>query len=292
MAASALNRRAFLGSAALLGSSLLVGGCAVGGSKAAAGAVGTRALDQIGLQLYTVRDIFKADPFGTLKKLATIGYNSIEYADMPDLPLKHAAFKKAAADLGMTVPSGIYDNKQWFTDTEMLLDRAESLGNKYVCNSWIDASQRSLSDILKQAEGFNKIGEAAKKRGMHYIYHNHEFEFAKLDGDKSMMDVLIQNTDPKYVNYELDMYWTVAGGADNVAYMKKYPGRFPCCHIKDRTADGKMVDVGDGVINWSDIFAHAKIGGIEYYFVEHDEPTAPADVDVAKSYNYLKKLRF
>jgi sugar phosphate isomerase/epimerase len=287
-----LNRRSFLGSAALLGGGALLSGCMSTAGEAPVAKAAGRSLDKIGLQLYTVRDIFKADPLGTLKKLADIGYNSIEYADMPDLPIKHAAFKKAAADVGMTVPSGIYDNKEWFTDTQKLLDRAESLGNKYVCNSWIDASQRSLSDILKQAEDFNKIGEAAKKRGMHYIYHNHEFEFAKLDGDKTMMDVLIQNTDPQYVNYELDMYWTVAGGADNVELMKKYPGRFPTCHIKDRTADGKMVDVGDGVIDWARIFKHADIGGIEYYFVEHDEPTAPADVAVGKSYRYLKALRF
>lgn len=287
-----LNRRGFLGAAALLGGAALLPGCSSTGVSNAVVKEGGRALGKIGLQLYTIRDIFKADPLGTLKKMADIGYSYIEYADMPDLPIKHAEFRKAAADVGLSVPSGIYDNKEWFTDTQMVLDRAESLGNKYVCNSWIDASQRSLSDILKQAEGFNKIGEAALKRGMHYVYHNHEFEFAKLDGDDTMFDVLAKNTDPKFANFELDMGWVHQGKADTVEVMKKYPGRIKTSHIKDFTADGKMVDVGDGVIDWARILAHADIGGIEYHFVEHDEPTAPADLAVAKSYNYLRALRF
>ncbi len=292
MAIPALNRRNFLGSAALLGGAAMLPGCAATGSNTVVAKEGSRALGKIGLQLYTVRDIFKADPLGTLKKLAAIGYTQIEYADMPDLPFKHADFRKAAEDVGMSVPSGIYDNKEWFTDTQKIIDRAGTLGNSYVCNSWIDQTQRTLPEIMKQAEGFNRIGEVAKRAGMGYIYHNHEFEFAKLDGDDTMFDVLLKNTDPRYVNYELDMYWSVAGGADNVALMKKYPGRFPCCHVKDRTADGKMVDVGDGVIDWAGIFAHSDTGGIRYYFVEHDEPTAPADRAVAKSYNYLRALRY
>jgi sugar phosphate isomerase/epimerase len=289
---STLNRRAFLKSSALLGVVAALPGCASTVAPGKVATVGGRSLGKIGLQLYTIRDIFKADPRGTLKKMADIGFSYIEYADMPDLPLKHAEFRKAAADVGLSVPSGIYDNKEWFTDTQKLLDRAESLGNKYVCNSWIDATQRSLSEILKQAEGFNKIGEAAKARGMHYIYHNHEFEFAKLDGDDTIFDVLVKNTDSNLANFELDMGWAHHGKADNVAIMKKYPGRIKTCHIKDFSADDKMVDVGDGVINWTNVLAHADIGGIEYYFVEHDEPTAPADRAVAKSYNYLRALRY
>jgi sugar phosphate isomerase/epimerase len=287
-----LDRRSFLGSAALLGGAAMLPGCAATGSNAIAAKEGGRALGKIGLQLYTIRDIFKADPLGTLKKMADIGYSYIEYADMPDLPIKHAEFRKAAADVGLSVPSGIYDNKEWFTDTQMLLDRAESMGNKYVCNSWIDQHQRSLSDILKQAEGFNKIGEAAAKRGMKYIYHNHEFEFAKLDGEDTMFDVLAKNTDPQFANFELDMGWAYKGGADSAAIMQKYPGRIKTTHVKDFTSEGKMVDVGDGVIEWGRIFAHADTGGVEYHFVEHDEPTAPADLAVAKSYNYLRALRF
>jgi sugar phosphate isomerase/epimerase len=287
-----VNRRSFLGSAALLGGATMLPGCAATAVSGTAEKASGRALGKIGLQLYTIREIFKADPLGTLKKMADIGYSYIEYADMPDLPIKYADFRKAAADVGLSVPSGIYDNKEWFTDTQMLLDRAESLGNKYVCNSWIDASQRSLPDILKQAEGFNKIGEAARARGMHYIYHNHEFEFEKLDGDDTMFDVLAKNTDPKYANFELDMGWAYKGKADNVEIMKKYPGRFKASHVKDFTADGKMVDVGDGAIDWANIFRHADIGGIEYHFVEHDEPAAPADRAVAKSYNYLRALRY
>jgi sugar phosphate isomerase/epimerase len=289
-----LSRRAFLGSAALLGGGVLLSGCMGTGAGPATGAVktGTRSLDKMGLQLYTIRDIFKADPLGTLKKMADIGYSYIEYADMPDLPIKHGDFRKAAEDVGLTVPSGIYDNKEWFTDTQKIIDRAGALGNKYVVNSWIDQTQRTLTEIMKQAEAFNKVGEIAKRAGMHYLYHNHEFEFANLDGDDTMFDVLAKNTDPQFANFELDMGWAYKGKADNVEIMKKYPGRIKTSHIKDFTADGKMVDVGDGAIDWANILAHADIGGIEYHFVEHDDPIAPADRAVAKSYNYVKALRF
>jgi sugar phosphate isomerase/epimerase len=287
-----VNRRSFLGSAALLGGATMLPGCAATSVSGTAEKASGRALGKIGLQLYTIRDIFKADPLGTLKKMADIGYSYIEYADMPDLPIKHADFRKAAEDVGISVPSGFYDNKEWFTDTQKIIDRAGALGNKYVVNGWIDQTQRTLPEIMKQAEAFNRVGEIAKRAGMHYVYHNHEYEFAKLDGDDSMFDVLVKNTDPRFANYELDMGWAHQGKVNSVDIMKKYPGRIKTCHVKDFTADGKMVDVGDGVINWANIFRHADIGGIEYYFVEHDEPTAPADLAVAKSYNYLRALRF
>jgi sugar phosphate isomerase/epimerase len=292
MTVSALSRRNFLGSAVILGGAAILPGCVSANGSQVAAKTGERALGNVGLQLYTIRDIFKADPYGTLKRIADIGYSSIEYADMPDLPIKHGDFRKAAEDVGLSVPSGFYDHKEWFTDTQKVIDRAGTLGNKYVVNGWIDADKRTLPEILKMAEGFNRIGEKAKAAGMEYLYHNHEFEFANLDGEDTMQDVLIKNTDPRYANFELDMGWVHAGGADSVAYMKKYPGRFKTCHVKDFTADRKMVDVGDGVIDWARIFQHADTGGIEYYFVEHDEPTVPADKAVEKSFNYLKALRF
>jgi sugar phosphate isomerase/epimerase len=288
----AVDRRSFLGFTALMGSAAMLPGCTTIGSGSVAAKDGGRALGQIGLQLYTIREIFKADPLGTLKKMAAIGYTQIEYADMPDFTLKYADFRKAAQDVGISVPSGFYDHKEWFSDTQKIIDRAGALGNKYVVNGWIDQTQRSLPEIMKQAESFNRVGEIASRAGMRYIYHNHEFEFAKLDGDDTMHDVLVKNTDPKFVNFELDMGWAHQGGADSVKIMKKYPGRFLCCHVKDFTAAGKMVDVGDGAINWANNFRHADIGGIEYYFVEHDEPAAPADQAVAKSYRYLRALRF
>jgi sugar phosphate isomerase/epimerase len=104
-------------------------------------------------------------------------------------------------------------------------------------------------------------------------------------------DILLNETDPAQVEYEMDLYWVTDGGGNPLSYFARYPGRFPLVHVKDRTASGAMVDVGAGVIDWSAIFAHRKEAGIRHYFVEHDDPKEPF-TSLAASYAYLRDLRF
>ncbi len=128
--------------------------------------------------------------------------------------------------------------------------------------------------------------------GIQFAYHNHDFEFPKLEGQVPY-DVLLQSTDPKLVQLEINLYWITKAGQDPLAYFARWPGRIPLVHVKDSAGppEHKMVDVGQGTIDWKRIFAKRDQAGIKHAFVEHDQPPQPFE-DIATSARYLKALEF
>jgi sugar phosphate isomerase/epimerase len=283
-----MNRREF----AISGLSLAaLSGCGTSMSPKAS-SPSQRKVEKIGIQLWTVRELFKRDPIATFKMLADIGYTQVEFANLEPLPIKPKELRKVADDLGITFPATHFNPNFFFDTPQIVVDYAGELGCKYVINSWIVEQDRTASGYRKQADMFNKVGANMRKVGLSYGFHNHEFEFKKMDGAKTGYDLLLENTDPALVMMELDMYWVVEGGADILDLLNRYSGRFKTCHIKDRAADGKMVNVGEGVIDWKSALGKATDQGMEYYFVEHDEPAEPVAVSVGKSFQYVRDLRF
>lgn len=289
--AERLARRSFLKSAAVIGAGSLLSACGPSVLRSSP-RMSTNRLDKIGIQVYTVRDLLKVDYVSTIKMLKAAGYDQLEYAELPDMPYTIQEFRKVADGEGLEIPSCGFQPEHFFNEFQKVLDITHAAGAKYAFNGWIHPPDRTLPNLLKQSQAFNRFGADMKKVGLNFMYHNHDFEFSKVDGDKTIMDVLLQNTDPSVVNFEMDMYWVVHGGGDIIDYLTRYPTRFVACHIKDRTADGKMVNVGEGVIDWRSALAKAKDVGIKYYFVEHDEPVAPIAGGVIKSYRYVRDLRF
>ncbi len=286
-----MNRREFSVAGLSMAALSALGGCAPM-TTSTPSAAPQRKLDQIGIQLWTVRDLFKQDPIATFKMLANAGYTQVEFANLEPLPITPKELRKIANDLGISFPATHFNPNFFFEKPQMVVDIAGELGCKYVVNSWIDEKERTASGYRRQADMFNKVGADMRKAGFHYGFHNHEFEFQKMDGDRTGYDLLLQNTDPQLVMMELDMYWVVEGGANILDLLNRYSGRFKTCHIKDRTADGKMVNVGEGVIDWKSALGKAADQGMEFYFVEHDEPAAPVSAAVKTSYQFLRTLQF
>jgi sugar phosphate isomerase/epimerase len=230
--------------------------------------------------------------------LGKLGYNELEYAHMTDapagpLPITPVEIRKACDAAGIKIPSGHFNPPVFANKPDEVKRVAETLGCNYVVKSWIDAKERTRDVYYKQAEWFNKVGKEMRGSGFHYAFHNHDFEFQQMDGDLTGQDILFNSTDPKLVDFELDMCWVVVGGADNVEVIKKYPGRIKLCHAKDVTPDLKrQTSVGDGIIKWGDIFSHYKTAGLEHFYVEDDDPPAPVREPVKRSIDYLRKLRF
>ena len=253
----------------------------------------------IGLQLYTLRDQLDKDVEGTIKQLAAIGYKDVEiyslYGKSP------AEFAKLLKDNGMTASSGHYLLPMVKNEWEKRIEDAKTLGLQYMVIAILEPEVRkSLDDYKKLAELFNKAGEATKKAGIQFCYHNHNFEFQKF-GETTPYDYLLNTLDPKLVKFEMDCFWVTHAGQDPVAYFKKHPGRFPLLHIKDmkgkpaatQELDAKMglfAPVGSGSIDWKRIFAAAKQGGVEHYYVEQDFCEIPPLEAVKTSYQYLDKL--
>jgi len=247
-------------------------------------------LDKVGIQLYTVRDQMKADFEGTLAHIAEIGYKEVEFAGY---------FDHAAADVkailnrhGLAAPSthvAFENDEKW----KAALDTAKTIGHEYIVMPWIPQERRKTLDDWKNfAQVFNHAAQMAHDAGIQFAYHNHDFEFPKMDGQVPY-DVLLQNTDPKLVQLEIDLYWITKAGQDPLAYFSRWPGRVPLVHVKDSAGppEHKMVDVGQGKIEWKRIFAKREQAGIKHFFVEHDQPPQPFD-DIAASYKYLSQLEF
>ena len=247
-------------------------------------------LDKVGIQLYTVRDQMKADFEGTLAHIAEIGYKEVEFAGYFD----HAAAEvKAILNRhGLAAPSthvAFENDEKW----KAALDTAKTIGHEYIVMPWIPQERRKTLDDWKNfAQVFNHAAQMAHDAGIQFAYHNHDFEFPKMDG-QIPYDVLLQNTDPKLVQLEIDLYWITKAGQDPLAYFSRWPGRVPLVHVKDSAGppEHKMVDVGQGKIEWKRIFAKREQAGIKHFFVEHDQPPQPFD-DIAASYKYLSQLEF
>jgi sugar phosphate isomerase/epimerase len=247
-------------------------------------------LDKVGLQLYTVRDKMKEDFEGTLARVAQIGYKEVEFAGYSN---HTPADVKAILDRhGLSAPSthiALGDMDEW----KKALDTAKAIGHDYIVVPWIPEEKRkTLDDWKSVASVFNQAAQMAKDAGLQFAYHNHEFEFPKVEG-QIPYDVLLQNTDPKLVQLEIDLYWITKGGQDPLSYFARWPGRVPLVHVKDSAGapEHKMADVGQGKIDWKRIFAKRDQAGIKHAFVEHDQPPQPFE-DIAASYNYLKNLEF
>ncbi|HEV8380626.1 MAG TPA: sugar phosphate isomerase/epimerase [Gemmatimonadales bacterium] len=247
-------------------------------------------LDKVGIQLYTVRDQMKADFEGTLAHVAEIGYKEVEFAGY----FNHSAAEvRAILDRhGLASPSthiALGEIDQWQT----ALDTAKAVGHEYIVVPWIPEEKRkTLADWKKVADVFNRAAQMAKDAGLQFAYHNHDFEFPKVEGQVPY-DVLLQSTDPGLVQLEIDLYWITKGGQDPLSYFARWPGRVPLVHVKDSAGapEHKMVDVGQGKIDWKRIFAKRDQAGIKHFFVEHDQPPQPFE-DIAASYRYLSQLEF
>ncbi len=247
-------------------------------------------IERIGLQLYTVRHVFEKDFEGTLARVAATGYREVEFAGYFG---KSPAEVRAILDRhGLAAPSvhvGSVAPEQWHA----ALDAAHVIGHRFVVVPWIPVEARTGIDGYKKvAAGFNRAAEEARAAGLQFAYHNHDFEFTPVAGQLPY-DVLLAETDPKLVQMEMDLYWIVKGGQDPLAYFARWPGRFPCVHVKDSAGAPahKMMDVGAGTIDFKKIFAHHAQAGIQHYFVEHDEPADPF-ASIRASCEYLKQLEF
>jgi sugar phosphate isomerase/epimerase len=248
-----------------------------------------RKIEKIGLQLYTVRSAMKNDFEGTLAKVAGIGYQEVEFAGY----FNHSPHdvRKILDANGLNAPSAHVDYEVLGEKWPGTLDASRIMGHTYIVCPSIPDNLHRPDGWKRAAEIFNQAAEASHKAGIQFAFHNHEVEFKKFDG-KIPYDIVLAETDPNLVKMEMDLFWTVKGGADPLNYFNRYPGRFPLVHVKGMDKNGKMSEVnGNGAIDWKRIFAQSANAGIKHYFVEHDDPNSPFD-SIRNSYTYLRDLRF
>lgn len=249
-------------------------------------------LTRIGMQLYTVRRELEKDFEGTLARVAALGYREVEFAGYFKRPPQEV---RALLDRHrLTSPAAHVPLSALRGSPQEMIDAARRIGHKYLLVAYLPAEERrSPDDYRRLADLFNEAGERLRKAGLQFAYHNHDFEFAPLGGQVPY-DLLLERTDPRLVKMEMDLYWTVKGGASPLKYFERYPGRFHLLHVKDMdSSPGRhFTEVGRGVIDFKTIFARAGRAGVRHYFVEQDAtPGSPFD-SLQVSMDYLRRLEF
>lgn len=297
MSFHAMNRRTFLGTAAGIGAATLL-------TSRFGWAAGEHKIHNLGVQLYTVRDLMKDDFEGTIAKVAQVGYKEVEFAGY--FGRTPHQVREVLDKNGLTAPSTHVQYDELDEKFPKVIEDSKTIGLEYIVCPWIPEELRKSPDIWKKAaEKFNKCGEQTKAAGIDFGYHNHWFEFLPVNGTLPY-DQLLADTDPKLVKMELDLCWITVGGSDPVKYFEKYPGRFPLVHVKDikklpKVSEAgsqdfgsslkEITEVGSGIIDWKRIFRHSEQAGIKHYIVEHDNPKQPIE-SIRTSYQYLTALRW
>lgn len=250
-------------------------------------------IKEAGIQLWTLRDDMQKNVDETLRKVAELGYKSLEtYGfDGNFYGKKAREFSDFCRGLGMNVHSS---HTGITADTAALFANlaAEAGLSFLVLPSMMGRPEKSLDDFKKTAEEMNVIGEQCLKSGIRFAYHNHDFEFRPMEG-KLPYDILLQYTDPKLVSFQMDLYWVTRAGHDPFKYFDRHPGRFTTWHIKDMAVDGKSCIVGNGRIDFKNLLEKAGQAGLERLFVEQEQYDEGTPLYCAgKSLQYIQKKLF
>jgi len=250
----------------------------------------------LGVQLYTLRTIIDKDLHGTLAAVRAIGYRQVE-TYVAEYAMGARELRKAIEDAGLAVPSAHFG----YIDFEARLDYCAELGAECAVCSMVPLNlARSGDDYKRAAAQYNRWAEAAQKRGLRFGFHNHNVEFVSYDG-RTGLEILLAETDPARVGWQMDCYWVAQAGSDPVEMLRLHGSRVQSLHVKDRRPEATPTltlgpesaffsEVGTGSMNWTAILAEAEKHHVRYLFVEQDQTQRPPLESLAISYRNLRRL--
>ncbi len=261
---------------------------------------GSLRASQIGLQLYSLRAQLQSDTPGTLDKVKAFGFQTVELAGTYSLTPEQ--FRQQLDARGLNAVSAHFPYERLRDDVEGVAHDAQVLGLKYVGCAWIPHTDPFDEKTCRAAAAvFNQAGQALAKHGLKFFYHSHGYEFQPCQ-DGTLFDLLMHETNPKFVNFEMDVFWIVHPGQDPVKLLQKYGKRWQLMHVKgmrDSTPTGLItgrsevtndVAVGQGKINYLPILQAAKKAGVKYYIIEDESPSS--EQQIPQSLDFLKQARW
>ncbi|WP_127136852.1 sugar phosphate isomerase/epimerase family protein [Flagellimonas oceanensis] len=258
-----------------------------------------------GLALYTVRENMGEDAKATLQKVADAGYSYVEAAGYQDgkfYGMEPKEFKSYLKSIGLK-PVSTHMGGVTLENADQQIADTKAAGFEYFTIPvppmgmfTFDRENRTMGmkGTMKEfADVLTTLGKKCKAAGLKLLYHNHDFEYKDNEDGIKPIVYLLENTDPKYVNFQMDLYWVTRAGADPVTYFEKYPGRFKLWHVKDMDEEGKFAPVGEGTIDFGRILKEKKTSGMKKYFVEQDMTWDKKPLEVIKiSHKGLKEIGF
>ena len=250
-------------------------------------------IHQVAAQLYTVRDFAKtpSDIAQTLKKIRAIGYQAVEVSGIG--PIAEDALAALLKKEGLTCCATHEPGNVILNEPQRVVECLKKLGCRITAYPWPDGVKfDTVADVKAFAAKLNAAGKVLHEAGQVLCYHNHHIEFRRVGG-KPALEILFEETDPRYLQGEIDVYWVQFGGGDPVAWCERLKGRLPSLHLKDYavTTENKVTfaEIGNGNLNWKRIIAAAEAAGCQWYCVEED--TCPGDPfdSLKQSFDYIKK---
>jgi sugar phosphate isomerase/epimerase len=258
-----------------------------------------------GLALYTVREDMTTNPKIALEKISDIGYTYIEAAGYEDgkfYGMQPLEFRNTLYDLGL-IPISSHQPTVTLENADQMIADVKAAGFRYFVipippmgHFQFDKETRSMSmseDLELLTHILNTIGKKCKDAGLELLYHNHDFEYKKNAQGIVPIEYFLENTNPEYVNFQMDLFWVTKAGADPVVYFNNYPGRFKLWHVKDMDEEGKFAPVGTGKINFERILKEKDLSGMKFYLVEQDMTFDEEPLEAVKiSHGGLSQLGF
>jgi sugar phosphate isomerase/epimerase len=254
----------------------------------------------LGVQLYTFRVLAKQDPIAMLDTVRKLGFTIIEGGSTYGMPMER--YLEVLRSKGLRTTSMLASYERFRDSSDAIVTQAKALGAKYVGIAWYPHQGAfTEADARKAITDFNVFGRKMKDAGLTFVYHNHGYEPHPY-GDGTLLDLIIRETDPELVKFEMDVLWTWLPGIDPVALIKKYPGRFKLMHIKDLKPglprgsltgglpEEQQTAPGEGQVPWAALLKAAEEDGVEYYYIEDETPTPL--VGVPKTISFLERLKY
>lgn len=242
----------------------------------------------IGLQLWSIKEELEKEFKDTLKKVAEIGYDGVEFAGYGGL--SSMELRELLSELGLKACGSHVSLRELTENIDEVIEYSLEIGNKYIICPY--AEFNSKEDVLELAAKLNVIGEKCRDKGLICGYHNHAHEFSEFNGEY-ILDIIYKATDDSLVKAELDTYWVEYAGVNVVDYIKKHCGRFDLIHLKDMQIIGdtkQSTEVGNGLMDFPSVIREAEKQGARWLIVEQEYFTKPTLESVEISYNNLKEL--
>jgi sugar phosphate isomerase/epimerase len=246
----------------------------------------------IGLQLYTVREIFQKDPVGTLERVAQIGYREVEFGGGGYDAMDPALLRRTMNRLGLRSPSVHIGYDALLGQFDKSVAMAKTLGADTVVLPYMSDEHRNEQAWQVALPNFNRFAADLNKAGLGFAYHNHDFEFTVKPGGVSLYERFLKETDPSLVKIELDLYWAAHAGENAAALIDRLGGRIYAYHVKDMRSDRSMAAIGEGTTDFAALFKRKGSAGVRHFYVENDQAPAPYLPDITTSFKTLHALRF
>ncbi|MCS6919287.1 MAG: sugar phosphate isomerase/epimerase [Fimbriimonadales bacterium] len=247
-------------------------------------------MSNIGLQLYTLRDELKADFEGTIRAVAQMGY---EYIETTGFMGEHTpAMQQLLRETGLKIAGLGFEMSTLETEPQAVIDACRTWNAHYAVTFWIhEAERQSADDWRRVAERFNRIGEALAQGGAPFLYHLHGYEFTEYNG-KRAIDIVMENTDPRYFNLEVDTYWAEYGGVSAVEFCAQYADRIRALHLKDYISKPEMhdIEVGEGAIDMRGVLQLAAQHGWQWLIIEQERYLRPPLESAARCLQNVKRI--